>query len=732
MIRSIEIANVASFKGEPEKLDDLTALNFVFGSNATGKTTISRVIADQESSESCSIRWGSSGPLECLVYNKDFIEKNFEQSTTLQGIFTLGEERIETLAKIKAAKSKIEKLTTDIQGLTDTLQGTDGTGGKRREVQRLHENFQARCWDQKQKYDDEFSEAFVGFRNSREKFMSKVLEEEAENEAELTPLDQLEDRAETVFGPPPSRVAPISVPDYEDLLSHESNAILGKAIVGASEVDIADMIEKLGNSDWVRTGHEYLEVNEGMCPFCQQKVPPSFAEELERYFDDTFESNSKAIAELERKYRLDSESAITATADLAEQPSTFLNSEKLESYLEFLRSKVQVNLSKIQAKQKEPSRKLNLDSVAQIATEIVALVRNANERIAKHNKTAENLAAEKARLTAEVWRFLLDQELKADLREYHEGRGDLERAIASLEAKIEQAKAQRRQQTEAIKVLEKEITSVQPTADAINEILSSFGFQNFKLAKVPDSPLYKLVRPDGTDAKETLSEGERTFVTFLYFYHRLRGSESESGSMQDRVVVFDDPVSSLDSDVLFLVSTLIRSLCNDVAHGEGHIKQIFVMTHNVYFHRQVTYRHHQRRGRHTFWVVRKDATGSRVTAYEDNPVRSSYELLWSELRDKDRSNFAVQNAMRRILEYYFSVLGGMSFEDIAQEFEGDDQRICNSLISWMHAGSHDVNEDMYVYVEDATIEAYLRVFKAIFEKHDQLRHYEMMMERVSA
>ena len=55
-----------------------------------------------------------------------------------------------------------------------------------------------------------------------------------------------------------------------------------------------------------------------------------------------------------------------------------------------------------------------------------------------------------------------------------------------------------------------------------------------------------------------MSEGEKTFVTFLYFYHLLKGSESDSGMTTDRIVVFDDPVSSLDSDVLFIVSRLCQ------------------------------------------------------------------------------------------------------------------------------------------------------------------------------
>lgn len=116
-----------------------------------------------------------------------------------------------------------------------------------------------------------------------------------------------------------------------------------------------------------------------------------------------------------------------------------------------------------------------------------------------------------------------------------------------------------------------------------------FGFHSFKLAKATTGISYKLMRSDGTDAKSTLSEGEKSFITFIYFYYLLKGSDTESGITTDRVVVFDDPVSSLDSEVLFIVSSLIKGLFDEVRALNGHIKQIFILTHNVYFHKEITF-----------------------------------------------------------------------------------------------------------------------------------------------
>ena len=98
--------------------------------------------------------------------------------------------------------------------------------------------------------------------------------------------------------------------------------------------------------------------------------------------------------------------------------------------------------------------------------------------------------------------------------------------------------------TAELRELEKNVTSVQPTVSAINALLASFGFSGFRLRTAGERDhLYEIVHDDGGNAAATLSEGEKSFVCFLYFYHLLRGSVSESDVTSDRIVVFDDPVS---------------------------------------------------------------------------------------------------------------------------------------------------------------------------------------------
>lgn len=729
MIESITICGVATFKEPPEVLNGLSQFNFLFGSNGTGKTTVSRVIADEANFPTCKVAWKGGTKLQPLVYNSDFIENNFSPSVDLKGVFTLGEKQADTLTKIATAKADLDAITAKIETLTLGLQGADGNGGKQGELVALEAGFKEICWAQKQKHDAALQGAFEGYRGSSEKFKGKVIQELAANSATLVELSDLQKRAETVFGPTPTVAPPTNPIETTILITHEANPILKKRVIGKNDVDIAAMIKKLGNSDWVREGRPYYDANEQVCPFCQQSTTETFAHSLNEYFDETFLNDNKAIDDLTKSYASDAARVQQQIAEIITNASKFLDVEKLKSEKELLDSKITINLQRIAAKKKEPSRIVELDSLKKIAMAISELIDSANSLAANHNNMVTNLSKERQKLTAQVWRYVLE-ELKTPLTSYKAKRDGLNKAIEAMKIQITSATADKLKKAEEIRELEKQTTSVQPTVDAINALLSSFGFQGFSLAIAANGTSYKLVRPDGSDAKTTLSEGERTFVTFLYFYHLLKGSKLESGITTDRIVVFDDPVSSLDSDILFIVGILIKRLFDEVRAGTGHIKQIFILTHNVYFHKEVTFNPRRSNGamkEETFWIVRKPGLASNIVKHPCNPINTSYELLWSEVRRSDHSHLTIQNTLRRILENYFKFFGGVDPKEICSKFAGKEQVICNTLLSWINDGSHYAQDDLYMSIDDTAVNTYLSVFRRIFDESGHLAHYKMMM-----
>jgi wobble nucleotide-excising tRNase len=68
--------------------------------------------------------------------------------------------------------------------------------------------------------------------------------------------------------------------------------------------------------------------------------------------------------------------------------------------------------------------------------------------------------------------------------------------------------------------------------------------------------------------------------------------------MKEKIVIIDDPVSSLDGNALFIISALVREMIEVCYNNTDYrdqrvkgdfIKQIFILTHNAQFHRGITY-----------------------------------------------------------------------------------------------------------------------------------------------
>ena len=288
-----------------------------------------------------------------------------------------------------------------------------------------------------------------------------------------------------------------------------------------------------------------------------------------------------------------------------------------------------------------------------------------------------------------------------------------------------------------IKNLSKNVTSIQPAINEINRLLKSYGFFNFEIVPTAEEGFYQIQREDGTIAETTLSEGEITFITFLYYLQLAKGGISEDVVNEERVLVIDDPISSLDSNVLFVVSTLIKELIKNVKAEVGNIKQVILLTHNVYFHKEVSFIDGRTKicNKTNFWILRKNNMATTLQSFVmENPIHSSYELLWQELKSEGiKSNLTAQNIMRRIIENYFKLLGKYGDDDLILKFTTkEEQEICRSLICWINDGSHSINDDLYIELQDRTIENYKKVFKDIFVLTDHEGHYKMMMNIAEA
>jgi wobble nucleotide-excising tRNase len=722
MIEKIRVKDVASYDSTGIEVN-LGKINYLYGSNGTGKTTISEMLRNRglKKFSSCSIEWKRGiSDFEMFVYNRHFVEDNFNEHNDIKGIFTLGKESTEILALIDQKRQDTEKHQERIGNIKNNLEQRKG------QLEILKTNYTNQCWDLKQKYDGSFKEAFMGLRNNRERFMERCLEEAANNSNKLFTYEELKTRVDSVFNGPQLKVGVISTIHYDS--SIEQQSIFQTKILGKNDIDIARLITELSISDWVHQGHKHTEGTDDLCPFCQQKLPMGFKEKLDEYFDDTYTEQIQTLNFFVEKYKTDTLSFLERVKSFIAEDVPYINKEKVAAQFEIMNSIYKENIQLLEKKVNEPSRSVELSSIRSCVVEITSEVEKANIQIAELNRVIDDIKIEKASLVKDIWRFIMEENKSNN--EYYISNIRIEsRAIDGMEKGIAQQEGYKKDLEEKVIELQSQLTSVLPSINEINMLLKSFGFTNFQLAESAEKGNYKVVRENGEDANETLSEGERTFITFLYFYQLINGSNEQDKVNTPRIIVIDDPISSLDSNILFMVSNLINNLKKKVRNNDSNFKQLIVLTHNVYFHKEISFNkgHGSKKlNDETFWIIRKAENKSHINEYEDNPIKNSYELLWKELRENPNS-ITTPNIMRRILENYFKFFGNIDINEIVEGFPDEDKVVCNSLLSWANDGSHHVNDDLYVDSNQEQNKVYFGVFRKIFINSNHVSHFNMMM-----
>ncbi|MFP6344660.1 ATP-binding protein [Helicobacter pylori] len=737
-ISQISLKNAATFDENGASFENLNSINFIYGANGSGKTTTSSFLKNlaengiEDKFANSKIAWYNNESLKIEVYNKQFKEEQFRNSQ-VKGIFTLGKKTNENLEKIESKtksineeKEKKIKNEASLQVLTQ-------------KKEKEEKDFADRCWEKLYKKNEEdFKETLEGFKR-KEKFKEKILKEfenDKYNQSEIVGLEKLKEKIEIVFGENQTELALLecNLTDFDFI---ENHSIWEQKIVGSGDAAIAALIKKLSNENWVAWGREYIKEN-SICPFCQKEtITEEFKKQLKSYFDTSYQKSTDIIKKMKEDYTNKTDEVLERLDEIVEteqkNQQTKLNTEIFKRIIETLKSKINGNQQKMHDKSKEMSRSFELDSTKNEIDAIKDLIAKANEQIANYNEMIKDIEKQKKICKEQTWKFLVN-EFKSDIQEYNKKYCGLEKWINNLEKEISENQEKIKKLENEIKELEKNMVSIKPIVNEINTLLKGYGFTNFGLACTEDEKFYRIQREDGQLVGETLSEGEVTFITFLYYYHLAKGSLKENDISKNKVLVIDDPISSLDSNILFMVSVLVKDLMKETMEEKTNIKQIIILTHNTYFYKEITLEYDLKcyQGKYSFWIIRKDNNVSKIKDYKENPIKNSYELLWKEVKqakDNNASWVSLQNVMRRIIEYYFRILGGFKHNDSLSEcFKNiEEKQVCNSFISWFNDGSHGISDDLFVQSQDTSIETYLKVFEKIFKETGHEAHYKMMM-----
>lgn len=730
-----------------------TFINFFFGNNGAGKSTIAKAIKSGAGTTYVSGR--TVEDYLPLVYNQDFIDENFRSYRNMKGVFTLNAKNAEIQRQIDETtdeRTRVKKLLTD---------STDKRVNTAMAKDKLRKDFLKQCWERGKAIREEFTATMCG-KGRSEPFVREILKHTPIN-TDMEELRRLYESAYSETAKHYKRFNTVADPNIMDAVDGQD--ILSKPIVNSADTELAGFLRDIGATEWMRHGHDtYSHDANGRCPYCGGDLPADFEQTFINSFDNRYQDNLRILSEFLVHYKKVANDLFIPLQTIPSELYPQINIKPYVDKLAVLKAVIQANIETIKSKIENPAATVVLTDICPILNELSDIINGFNALIDSNNAIVAAGPTKQTECTNAVFSLLAFM-LKDVIATYRKSDADMQAELDALDTEIATHNTTLEGIKTKLKTLRSKTVETDTAKDSINQMLRDSGMRGFSLQpKVGVDNVYEVRRPDGTIA-DNMSEGEKNFIAFLYFYHLVHGSDSADGETREKIVVIDDPVSSMDSGSLFIVSTLVRQMIeicrnnadnrNPIATG-NFIKQIFILTHNAYFHREVSYGYVSKYEYASFYLIRKIGTNSTIKMCDEvnpneptqrmnvNPVKNSYAALWDEYREV-KSAVPLMNVIRRILEYYFLQLCGYEgatlrhvilvqgkaegrFKDVDGNIDEERFQLASAMLSYINASSIGMNDGMDFVEECLNADECRRVFEMIFEAMNQKQHYEMMLE----
>lgn len=756
-IKVTDIAlNTATFKNSNEHLKP-TNINMLFGRNGTGKSTIAKVLKDSNLRAQC-VTWNKSNDEENTlihVYDEDYIRDVFAQADGMPGVFTISEVDVNVFLEMQENHKRLNQ-ATDYEGKL-----VEERYKFQRALNTEKDKLKNNCWNIFRNTDIEFQKVGGFNRSSKDSFLQSLLTQTPASHSE-SELQQLYDAAYSSNARTYKHLQKIEVRFAEDI------SILAEPIIPKYSSQYTAFMNKIQASSWVKEGlTRYVPLSDGRCPFCQQPLE-GVLKSIEDSFDHSYEDMIRKVEYLYGEYEKYRTEVHTLMNNNLSDWFPQNNKETHRALASVLLKTMDNNLQKMQIKKEKPIMVVSFEDIEESISAYNSFVSDANKRIEENNKLvlgpAKKYAFEKA------YRENVAQMCSNAISEFRGNEKQLQSQIDKKNAEIDEQNEIIERCQLKLSEFDQHATSTRPVVKRINNLLKDTGFQGFSI--VPnDKNTYRIMYSDGTVAK-TLSEGEKNFICFLYFYFTVMESPDHyiQTKDKDRVVVIDDPVSSMDGESVFVISALVRDMIEncrnafvrekDAAIGQ-QIKQIFILTHNAFFFNEIAPLYVDENDIAAFFEIQKKHNVSQIKrcvrdtypkedirSKEVNslPQQSSYAVLWKEYKTVEDPLMLV-GIMRRILEIYFLHDLGITPRELYQVILKDNRelfviknengtedsnpfRLVSALLRYISYGYSSSSTEMFISLSDDNADAYKAVFKKLFYCMKQDQHYEMMMKRV--
>lgn len=602
MINKIKSINCASYKNYTweNSLENFKNINIFYGYNGAGKTMLSRIMRcfeqqklNQDYEEmTFEIEFDGkkfsqddiqSANLPLVVYNKDFINDNLrflingkkDGSIKSFSSMVIGEDNSEIFEEIETLKESENNLNLQIENLQNqcnqlqyeiTIQN-DITNERLRERAK---HIRTILDIPQSSYTIKHIQNDINTIINKQNFHQNILSTHENTKL----INMLKEEAKNIL----SFNIKFEIEKFSKL-ANDSKILIETKLIAKQEIE--NNLRK-----WLEEGLKQHE-NAQKCHFCGGELSANRIQWLldnlsDDKKDELLNNISNQLAQLRNFYKDIQEIINFLTRQNTNDFYLDLKGEyesKRQTSIEFSKA-ILSQIKNIGEVLHEKELDLYKDITFNIPADYSQMLGDALMQIeqiyANNNEKTQNLQAEKQNAKNKIKLHEICTLLR-DIR-YFQTQDEIEQKIKNIEKISSQKDAKTRQ----IKYIKEQISSKkalisseQASADKINKYLkSNFGNSALEFRAIEENKAEFKIYRNGIEA-DNLSEGECSLVGFCYFMAKLQNADKKS------IVWIDDPISSLDSNHIFFIFSLIDSELFE--NKDLKFNQLFISTHNLDF-----------------------------------------------------------------------------------------------------------------------------------------------------
>ena len=600
---------------ENNKALEFKRTNIIYGRNYSGKTTLSKilrametgVISDKYENPECCISVldnddvtqsdFTSHSKTIRVFNQDFIKQNLKfinnQDENVQPFAILGGDNNIIEEEIKVLKEKLGAneegketgLYRDFKSLKTIFNTAEATHQTAENTLTIQLNNKAIGRQGGIKYSPEkFGDQ--NYTNSKLKAEIEVVKKNDFNtisieEKVLAEKILLEQAKEDI-----AELNELAL-SFETFLSKAKELII-KPITQSDKIE--DLIKDAILNRWVKEGRTLHKGKLDTCAFCNNKVEDTRWSELDKHFDEASDKLEKEIIDLiseinEEKQLYDSIKFIKKDNFYSKYNDEFDQlKEMFDDSIKDYQSSLSLLIAQLEKRKNNIINVQVFEEPSNAKSQVDAAIEKIKELRIKSNAYTEKLSKEQDKAKKnlrlrEIYDFIATIKYDEQITN-----------IATLNNKLSEERKKRDDKQAEIDVVlnqiaakQRELKDESKGADKVNELLNNYFGHNFLSLKAIEfddentgSKQYRFEIHREDKKAYHLSEGENSLIAFCYFMAKLQDIET---NRKKPIIWIDDPISSLDSNHIFFIYTLI----NTQIFGENDFEQLFISTHNLNF-----------------------------------------------------------------------------------------------------------------------------------------------------